>query len=661
MSFFDNPEIDLSSEASEESVHATRQFFCQRNGFLTREEIPDKGVDLDVELIVDKQVSGFKFAIQVKSVQKLEKVKKESKEYVRYSFKTSRLGYLCRRTPGVGIIIVYDDENKLLYYDYVEKIYNRIMDEHNGDSWKNNKTVTIHVDENNVLTAKSAESIYEVMKRRYANFVSMYSWKAYDFDLPTFNKNELRDPIRVLEKYGYVFFNKKEYQILFGFFSNLEMHKIITNHKLLLLAAITYYEIGYYIEGDYFAKKCNSYLDKYSDEEKELLSISKLSADFYYGVIDRDTYLEALNGAKSSTKGIMNSVLIRLKILFFELFLYHKKSDHFFEHIFKEITSIWTAILDCDIDEESRQYFLLEIVSCIHEIGILTFIRSVTYLEIQRKTIGEPPLQDKLNAARLLAIMLAKPQQLLSTIWDYASKAKNEYLQAVILYKKNYMFYSFLLQNTFFAFSQENGLAQLKTTTEKKLFSIAYNELISAHNIFHKRMDLSHAYNALTLSMEVNYLYSILFSGNIDNSRFEQINNVLNNLEKQLNRARYEILTDSLLKNMMSRAQDDFDSLPEEEIPRFADMVIESLGIPKDRLENVIFDISFLRQAERRINNKYFELLQNLTHTKDKETMYKEKPGYVIKCKKCGYQTDESSDLDELLNQLAIDHGYVCL
>ena len=49
MSFFDNPEIDLYSEASEESLNATRQYFCQRNGFLTREENPDKGVDLDVE------------------------------------------------------------------------------------------------------------------------------------------------------------------------------------------------------------------------------------------------------------------------------------------------------------------------------------------------------------------------------------------------------------------------------------------------------------------------------------------------------------------------------------------------------------------------------------------------------------------------------------
>jgi Domain of unknown function (DUF4365) len=136
MSFIENPEVDLYSEASEESVNEARRVFTQRNGFLVREENPDKGVDLDVELILDKRVTGFKFAIQLKSVQELRVINKDGTQYISYSFKTSRLGYLIRRKPGLGLIVIYDDINRQLYFDYVENIYRILMDEHKDDEWK---------------------------------------------------------------------------------------------------------------------------------------------------------------------------------------------------------------------------------------------------------------------------------------------------------------------------------------------------------------------------------------------------------------------------------------------------------------------------------------------------------------------------------------------
>ena len=56
MGFYDNPIVDIYSKTSEESLIATKQVFLQKNGFLVREENPDKGVDLDVELLIDKMV-----------------------------------------------------------------------------------------------------------------------------------------------------------------------------------------------------------------------------------------------------------------------------------------------------------------------------------------------------------------------------------------------------------------------------------------------------------------------------------------------------------------------------------------------------------------------------------------------------------------------------
>jgi hypothetical protein len=662
LSFFDNPEIDCSSEASEESVIATRKLFCQRNGFLAREENPDKGVDLDVELLLDKQVSGFKFAIQIKSVQRIDKIKKNDKQCLRYPFKTSRLGYLCRRKPGLGIIVLYDDETKELYYEYVENIYAKITDERGDDSWKNNEIVTIRIDEGNLLDGTSINNIFKTMKTRHLNFSSMYAEKSSDFDLPTFDKDDFKDPIFILEKYGYVFFNKNQYQIIFSIISSLPMKKIIGNHRILLLAAITHYEIGYYMEGNFYAGKCRLFADKYSDEEKELLSLAQLSSDFFFGRTDRDTYLDSLKRLKNSMKSKMNSALVRLKILFLDIFSCVQKGVDFYQYLGTEAFSIWADIDESDIDKDTKQYYLVEILSCVHQMGILAFIDTMSRMSIHRKILGELPLADRERSAQILSFLVGKPLELLASVWDYANKTNDDYLMAMVLFKKHYMFYSFCLHNTFLAFFENKSVSEIRKTFDPNLFALAYDELIVAYNLLIKRMNLSNAYRALTLSLEINCLYSIVFEKNIDQNKFEKTVLAVKDLETKLGMQEYEILTDSMLKKyIIKKDRDPLLDIPPEKMRLFAKTIVESIGIPEDRIDNILFDIELLREASKAVNQQYFDLLQNLKHTKQIETVYKEKPKYIIKCKKCGFETSESSDLKVLLEDLRIGHGYICL
>jgi len=59
MAFNDAPVVEDNSKRSEESVDAVRVFFTKRNGFVYREEAPDYGVDVNVELITHlKKTSG---------------------------------------------------------------------------------------------------------------------------------------------------------------------------------------------------------------------------------------------------------------------------------------------------------------------------------------------------------------------------------------------------------------------------------------------------------------------------------------------------------------------------------------------------------------------------------------------------------------------------
>lgn len=665
MGFCDNPIVDIYSKTSEESVIATRQVFSQKNGFLVREENPDKGVDFDVELLIDNQVSGFKFAVQIKSAQKLQTIQKEGSTFIRHNIKTSRLGYLCRRSPGFGLIVVYDNQEQQLYYDYVEIIFRSIMGEHKDDEWMNNENVTFFINKSNVVDGKNIISIYEEMRRRCFNFNEMYNQKAYDFDLPTFQYKEFKDPIAVLEKYGYVFFNKKEYQILFSFLSKLNLNKIVQNHKIVLLTAITYCQIGQHVEGEYFLKKCESFLSEYSDEEKELLLISKLASEFSLGKTDRSAFYKKLKEVEVSIKGEMNSIFIGLQILFMELLnttIYEEKS---LENVLKKIDSIENQINALDASQETRYLYMLEVMSFVHQIGIRHFLESTTRMMIQKKILGNSPLQERLVNAKLLVMLITKSQRILQLILDYSNKTKNDYLMATVLFKKTYMFYSFSLQSLGLSYSSGTSLDSFKETHPANLFKQAYSEIIKAYDIFQKRNDLRNAYKCLAISMEVNYLHSFLNAQNIDDCVHKQITVTLERLEKELAIEPYKILTEDMLINLISSKErsifDDYYSLSTEEKYQFANIIVQSIGLPSERIDNLISEFNFMQKAKEAINTKYFDILQNLSHTKSKETLYKEVPRYVIRCKNCNYQTVESDNLDMLLGCLRAEHSHICL
>jgi hypothetical protein len=90
-------------------------------------------------------------------------------------------------------------------------------------------------------------------------------------------------------------------------------------------------------------------------------------------------------------------------------------------------------------------------------------------------------------------------------------------------------------------------------------------------------------------------------------------------------------------------------------------LFIKAIGLPIERVPNLISEMVFMRKAEAAINMKYFDILQNLSHTKSTETFYSTPPQHIIKCKGCNYETIESDNLDELLSCLRAEHSHVCL
>lgn len=667
MGFYDNPNVDISSQVSEESVLATKQAFLQKNGFLVREENPDKGVDLDVEMIINNKVSGFKFAIQIKSAQNLQTVQKDNISYISYSIKTSRLGYLCRRSPGFGLIVVFDEHSHQLYYDFIENIFSRITKSHNNDEWMKNETVTFHIETSNIIDPDSLILIYQKMNQRCTNFNDMYAQKASDFDLPTFEHSEFKDPVVVLEKYGYIFFNNNDYRIIYDLLSRMSLNKILTNHKLLLLSALTYYRIGQYVESDYFLRKCDFYLNEYNDTERELLHISKFSSDFALGKISRSQYYMMMKEFGAAVKGALNLIYIHLQTLFVELLDTSIYDETSFEHVFSNIEDIQERINRLDVAEDIKYLYMLDVLSLIHEIGIRQFSKFEARMMIQKRLLGDSPLQERVTNAKLLAILLLKTQERLQFIWTYSNKSDNAYLQAMVLFKKTYMFYSFTVQRLISSYANRDGMGSFKETCSAELFVQAYSDIIKAYTVFKERRDLHHAYRCLSISLEINYLFSFLQSKNIDDNLYKQALLALGDLEKELHLGPYRILTEEMLIDLVSRkerhgsAWDEYSFQSSDEKYRLANLIVQSIGLPVERIDNLISEMTFMQQAREVINAKYFDILQNLSHTKSKDTFYKEAPLYIIRCKKCNYQTVESDNLNTLLACLRAEHSHYCL
>ncbi len=175
MSFYTRPKIDFNAERSEKSVLLVRQFFLMENGFVSREidGTKDYGVDIYTELVDSDGPMGVSFPIQIKSAKKGQIIEKKNGDYISLQFKTSRLGYLCNHIPYYGLIVYYDEYTESLYFDYVWKIYERLMLIKGDDSWKNQETAIIHIPIENTLSKDSLLEIYNTFSNISNNHISL--------------------------------------------------------------------------------------------------------------------------------------------------------------------------------------------------------------------------------------------------------------------------------------------------------------------------------------------------------------------------------------------------------------------------------------------------------------------------------------------------------
>jgi len=173
MGFNDHPKVDDNSKRSEESVNVLRPLFSRKNGFIFREEQPDYGVDVDVELVINnEEASSLKFAIQIKSKNELKITTEQNEKLVSLSFDVSRIGYLAKRLPAYGLVVAYDEKTKTSYFGYVEDIVARLDNHPHRAGWREQVSTTILFPPV-ILTNDVVHQIHKKMVLRHENHAKL--------------------------------------------------------------------------------------------------------------------------------------------------------------------------------------------------------------------------------------------------------------------------------------------------------------------------------------------------------------------------------------------------------------------------------------------------------------------------------------------------------
>jgi hypothetical protein len=171
MAFTDLPLIYAPSANSELSDRAVCNFLNQHSGFICRRDTPDKGCDLDAELILNgKSAANRRFGIQLKSVESLPLL--ADGQTISYQFETGRLSYLLNRPVGEGLIIIYDVAAGHAYFEYALIVYQKLMEER-GESWYGQDTVNIRIPLSNLLDINTAGQIHTYFRERFETVACM--------------------------------------------------------------------------------------------------------------------------------------------------------------------------------------------------------------------------------------------------------------------------------------------------------------------------------------------------------------------------------------------------------------------------------------------------------------------------------------------------------
>lgn len=667
MAFNDRPIIAASSERSEESVQAVKHVLSQKNGFIAREDLPDVGVDLQVELIENSRATNNRFVVQIKSSKTLNHVIIDEEELITHPFLTSRLGYLCRHSPGYGLIIIYDDSSRVAYYDLVENVVIRLSSRKDPSEWQAQEHVNIHIPVSKVLNHDSAKLIHDTISTRFRNHLLLIAQRGFEYNIPVLNPEaegtgiNFHDPNQVaklIRDYGIFLFNNRDLDFLLGLIQKLTIDKIESSPDLRFIVAIAFVESGKLIDADYHLRKLHAIPCDLDKEKAALLRLYSAKVDFYFGRIDAQKYILEIESVMPDMKLPTNQLSTRIRIDFLKVVLsFGNRKAKEQERLVSRLRDTIKLVSESTLEVHNRNILLLYAAGNLWQIGINLSATSITRFRILEKTFGPPPLEARIGEAKIVMNIIKEATSIVQNVWRALDeKERNGQLGAHVHYRLASMFSSFAL-NALMVNCSEREKESAET-----LYVQRYASAIAAFNYFIQHGEYDEAYSSLTTAIEIEELYKYHFGKTIQGQSAQDLQERMNQLSKEIGREPYRSLVrqylDETLPNIQK--QDGLTDMADPEIMKFAETYAASIGLPNERIKNIISDVRAIKRFKNAIPDKNAALLQDLQHTSSLATLYASPVIHIARCMNCGLSTKPATDVEDIIKEYLSAHGQSC-
>lgn len=659
MAFSEYPEVDDNSKRSEESVLRVKSILTQKNGFINREEAPDFGVDLDIELIMDgKKASALKFAVQIKSAAKLKTAKKHGEEFFAFSFETSRLHYLSKRDLGFGILVLYDESTQACYFEYVFDLIKRVEAFNPVKGWRAQQTVTVYIAPSQELTVASARHLHDQVVGLYTRHQLLLRDHGSRYDLPVFAAAAAGVPVpqvdfgnptqvaELLEKFGGPLFNQQEFTMLLDLLTRLSTATISASPTLTFLAAVTYGQIGDLIEGEYYLAKCRLHWAQLDEESKTLLDFTRIRLDFLRGNLDLTAYASRIEQLAVKSSGELNGLVLRLNALYLTVIATSDWSGE--QQLAVRIEDLFAQIKASALDERTQVLLSLYNSESLQALGSSVYLQEAVLLKAQEelRLLHLDPARTA-RVQRSIA-RLKQAKQLAHAAYQYARQQTDDHLRAMAAY---YLSRYFL--NTEFDLMILQVQENEPLTDQKEQQYITHLNLAGeAYNRFSELQLWKDGHQALATITELQSIFLLRYAKAIGTRTQAEILARMQELETKLGLPAFESVvtaTHQRAKQLVDAPAAAAASTPEE----YAHKLLLLHGLPLERLPHVVADLQNQAAFKKACRNSRIQLLTNVSLRERPETAYTEPVSYILRDQLTGQESAPSTDMATLLTYLS--------
>lgn len=663
MAFDDSPIVDENSKVSQESVLAVKAFFSKKAGFIAREISDDYGIDLEIELVLEaSKASAWSFPVQIKSNTKVKAIEHNGKQFVTVSFLTSRLGYLCRRIPAYGIVVIYDEESKTCFYDYVENIVGRLTNQRDDEDWKKQDSVNINIPIDQLLTETKAKEIAEKVVRRFQNCSMLISEHGGKFNIPSLftvqkNPSDFDSPDKILgflENYGIALFNRQDYLLVDFLLSKLSFLQINKSSKLLFIAALTYQGIGRYIDAEYFLNKCLQQEGAYSQEENTFLKYVKSEIEYAFGSLSPQEYELRMKQVFDQLREEEFRVCIKARLLHLKISRAKiEKND--LNKLLIEINELVNLVDKTNLSETMKHHYKIYLATDMLFILATLLTHFSGEIKIREIIYGDVPFKERIDSVQVLLPILKAASDIYQRGLSFADRGNDKLLKAYIYYGQGLAL--FLIESNMLMLNEsQSGINEFRSI---------YNMLLVAYDYFTESGLLHNAYKALSAAYDTYKSSQLFLKKDINGADEKELLSIMEKLEKVIGLPRYISHVEEKYKELIdirkATPESQFRNMTKEEKEKYVVDFVRIAGIPQERKANVMADMKFMNDATKALEGTNFQVLQNLNHTKSKESMYATPLRYILECQKCGFRTAEGGQLEKLLNYKRRYHPHTCL